>query len=503
MFACYMCGKLFEKKFNFDRHISSVHEKKTVKCNKCLKTFSRISVLKLHEKKFHQEIFSSGKRLQSPSPSSLTTPSTDQQIKRMRFSRDEIPSTSKDTGRVLQTNNHKSAYQSKLTDFELVNSDEELLDPAEYLDRSREEITNILKTKLKGNEAIKLNITLHGGYIKPVQLKDEDEVINENFFHTTKSVCIYPSTDLSEVFDNAKSCILQKMDDFQERDSGWALIKLQKIALKTSCYTPLRGSCYLELPKVIGNKKACINIKKDDIFCFKWSVASAVLGENSCNKIDDITKNIINFNNTSLNFTGLEFPHVVKNTKIFELNNNISINIFTYNEKHEVTGPIYHTQMEKSLHINLLYCENDEKSHYVWIKNMSRLINSQNRKESHAVIMCNSCLLEFHSNNSFAIHKDNCKKKVTIMPEEHSVIKFKSIEKMIPVGYTFYLDMESILKPIPGCLPDNRTSSTTNIQEHVPCSFGWYLKGFYTDEMDELKIYTGIKKIIKHYSKRF
>jgi hypothetical protein len=50
----------------------------------------------------------------------------------------------------------------------------------------------------------------------------------------------------------------------------------------------------------------------------------------------------------------------------------------------------YCTKLEKQLHINFLFLQEEEKSHYVWIKSISRLLKSQiteNHRQIYRVIL--------------------------------------------------------------------------------------------------------------------
>jgi hypothetical protein len=89
-------------------------------------------------------------------------------------------------------------------------------------------------------------------------------------------------------------------------------------------------------------------------------------------------REITSRNNKHINFGELKFPLQVEDVTIFEnLNDDISVNVFGPNDKNAVIGPFYCTKLEKQLHINFLFLQEEEKSHYVWIKSISRLLKSQ------------------------------------------------------------------------------------------------------------------------------
>ena len=62
---------------------------------------------------------------------------------------------------------------------------------------------------------------------------------------------------------------MKKIDDFEERGSGWVLHELSRLDLHTYIYDPLRASTYMPLPDELKAKQAVINVQnKVNIFKF-------------------------------------------------------------------------------------------------------------------------------------------------------------------------------------------------------------------------------------------
>jgi hypothetical protein len=59
------------------------------------------------------------------------------------------------------------------------------------------------------------------------------------------------------------------------------------------------------------------------------------------------------------------------------------------------------------------------------------------------------------------------------------------------VPFTIYADFESLLIPHSTCLPNMMTSSTTTLQTHQPCSYGYYIKCMYDNNLNVFKSYRG------------
>lgn len=84
------------------------------------------------------------------------------------------------------------------------------------------------------------------------------------------------STNLDEWFQtNIVNQLLVKNEDFQEKDSGWNILKIMNLMFNIKKYTPLTLGTFIELPANIANKKAIINIRNKDGYCFLWCIVAA------------------------------------------------------------------------------------------------------------------------------------------------------------------------------------------------------------------------------------
>ncbi|GFY02046.1 uncharacterized protein TNCV_5099071 [Trichonephila clavipes] len=100
--------------------------------------------------------------------------------------------------------------------------------------------------------------------------------------------------------------IVKESEDFEGRDSGWALDKILRLEVRTNRYSPFRGSSsFIEVPKQIAETKAIINvINKKDSQCFMWSILAALYPNTSNpNKTSSYVPHL-----NKLNFDGISFP---------------------------------------------------------------------------------------------------------------------------------------------------------------------------------------------------
>jgi hypothetical protein len=75
--------------------------------------------------------------------------------------------------------------------------------------------------------------------------------------------------------------------------------------------------------------------------------------------------------------------------------------------------------------------------------------------------------------------------------EERKILKFKNIAHQLKMPFTIYADFESILIPHATCEPDPGKSSTTTIQSHEPCSYGYFIKCSFDDNLNKYVSYRG------------
>ncbi|KYN50309.1 hypothetical protein ALC62_11023, partial [Cyphomyrmex costatus] len=77
----------------------------------------------------------------------------------------------------------------------------------------------------------------------------------------TRNFEIYRCTDQREWYvSRVIEPILASLEEFQERDSGWALSRILNLTVNANKLNPLRAGCHIKLPEEIISKRAVINV---------------------------------------------------------------------------------------------------------------------------------------------------------------------------------------------------------------------------------------------------
>lgn len=460
---CEICGESFTRADNYKRHVLTYHTKPNdnrPKCSECetwLKsnTFLEKHLLKVHNIKPQQKPKPKPKQKtkqnpkqsnDNPQPSTSALSSGDRpplkrksevidpvKPKKARITMKHCSTCNLDIQKSvysahLRTNKHKEnssvmyksnnihitrcAFKKRIQTFKIVNLKKEELIFDEFFKEIKSSIKTLIEEHIKIHTLLKVNVELFGLY----QLVKEDEIDSEIKSFNTKNETISQSSDLENIIQTWFNIITTKSEEFYEQNSGWSLLEILHLEININKSEPMKASGFTKLPKCISKKNAVVNVLSDDGRCFAYSIMSALfpteLNINYIYEYPDYRDH--------LNFNGIDLPMEFSNITKFEEQNDFSINVFGLNQSNtKVIGPLHHTKHRKLIHINLLYYVYRNKKHFVWIKDLSRLVGSQLSKHKARKFICDGCLLYFSSEQKLQNHqKDSCHKiKVTIPPE--------------------------------------------------------------------------------------
>lgn len=348
-----------------------------------------------------------------------------------------------------------------------------------FLNNIRQQVKNLIDWSLIKHSSLKINFE-HFCYFL-LYKNDQQEL--KSF--ATKNITIHFNYNFNSIFNSTLSLLLKKIEEFQERDSGWTFLCNSHLEININKYRSLSCSKYIALPQCIKSKKACLNIQNKDEYCFLWCVVAALYP--TTQHPYRITA-YPHFRDV-LNIHGLSFPIKFSDIAVFEMNNPF-VNIFLYGLKNNKTiiGPLYKSSNNKCKSVHLLLLENGTNSHYCLIKDLSRLVKNQITKHHSKLHLCETCLLFFSTRNQIETHL--CGETATVLPEKGSIIKFNHFNRKQDIPFVIYADFETLLKPISGGEYD--TVNTSYTQRHIPAAFGYNIVSSICNELTGYRSYRGI-----------
>jgi len=223
-----------------------------------------------------------------------------------------------------------------------------------------------------------------------------------------------------------------------------------------------------------------------------------------------------------VNFDGLEFlVHPRQIHKFEKKNATISVNVYMLKlvDKELRIVPCHLTKEKKEHHIRLLLIQpedtyidlkaqlpeddNDMEPipyHYVWIKDLSRLLSSQNSKRHETMYYCGRCLHGFLSQQKLEAHDVDCSQvnecRMTmpkVFVDKHGnkshVVKFKNFGHKTKVPFVVYADFECLLKKVEQ--PRTRDQPNGAAEEHEPFSCAFYVQCSFDPSQSEFKSFRG------------
>ena len=184
------------------------------------------------------------------------------------------------------------------------------------------------------------------------------------------------------------------IDVWINKESGWNVESIESQYINISTYIPLSRSSYVNFPvELKGPRKGLINIKNIDQKCFLWCPVRHI---NPLKGHPEIIQKIAKKIAEKLDYDIIEFPVQEKNFSKIVVDNNICINVFDYEDV--LVFLIYVSEQKFEDSMNLLLLIDDDKSHYVYIKDFDRFMFHK-RKIKNKKWLCRSCLQCFSSEN--------------------------------------------------------------------------------------------------------
>ena len=249
-----------------------------------------------------------------------------------------------------------------------------------YLEMAAPLVEKQIKEELKKEKSLKIDMAV----VVNMARRSDDKIIKARPFFNSGLQHFNSSTNILETYENMKQKAIESFATYTSGGSGWIFQSIENWLLKVDKNNPLRGEGYINLPAAIKSKGAIINVQNKDNRCLEYAILSAQHHSEIKEKYERPSKYKAHLG--KLNFTGIEFPVSLKDIDKFEKNNpEIKVNVFGYERSVHILR-LNKTDPQNA--IDLSFITNEEKQHYCWIKNFSRLLSAQVSKHNGAAYFC-------------------------------------------------------------------------------------------------------------------
>ena len=439
---------------------------------------------------------------------------------------------------------HEQAMNGSYKSFRIAGQNKTDVDS--YVKRVKPHICKLIAEHLKVLDAAKIQMHMWVKWKKKeeraIRLDDNDkggsyEVKVEKVFNS-KMTEVFKGSNVEEILQGMFAMIKTQVEHPALPKSGFTLDYILHLDIDFHKLELVRGGLHIELPDWIAEKKAVINPKNTGEDCFKWAVIAALHHEDISNHPERITQ--LKPYVERYNWEGLEFPMDYKKISKFEKNNHgVAVNVLFVKEIESKNaskgGRVYVARRSdynrRSKQVNLLMIVEGEKRHYTAVKNLSRLLSSENSKgRKGAYHYCVNCLNGFRTESARDKHYAYCSShgevRVKMPSQDGKWLKFYDGQCQFKVPFMMYADFESILKPIDNDYNELRgkykekmvklnakrkgkgqkvkESYTDKINTHVPSGWCVHSKFAYGEVPDPTKLYRGkdcVEEFVDHVEK--
>src|SRR5688572_16215475 len=346
-------------------------------------------------------------------------------------------------------------------------------DPLSFLSAMEPSIETLIKKDLTVHDGIKYSamLTVEFEKLGPTTENNEaDTTIKTTVYFRTKAYEVLNAGATCKSVQEAKATILKHLEGYTREGSGWRVKRVVALDIGTARYKPIRGNSYFPTPKYLP-PQSVINVQNNDNRCFEWAVLSAMYpAEQNPHRPSKYRAHL-----KKLDFTGIKFPVEVTSIDKFERQNlGVSVCVFGWNKG---LYPLRVSNQNTNYiirNVDLLLLADGENQHYVWIKDLGRIINKHNKHE-HKLFPCRRCIHPFSRQDLLLAHIKDCKgisdkpQRIVIPEEGKNILKFQNHHKQMRVPYINYADFEALNIPVKN--EDLEETNTRLIAEQKPCSF--------------------------------
>lgn len=279
-----------------------------------------------------------------------------------------------------------------------------------------------------------------------------------------------------------KQWVEEEMVNFENRienlaESDFVLSKFSKINVQFSQTNKIRGGSFIELPEWIKLNHSCVNIKNTDDKCIHYALVASQVYDTLTRKDKNMTIAYKNFMDVIKLPNDIQFPiDTLTDIPKIERLNDMKINV--YHLDGNSVEILYNNKSRNTKVVNLLLLDNGVKNHFVWIRDLARLICKDKSKRKHYI--CSQCLCNtFNKQKDLDEHTKLCFQYEAVRTKyptkDKNILTFKNYGKTFKHPFSVYMDFESTLEKV---------DKEDVYQKHIVNSCGYKYNCIY-DEYDE------------------
>ena len=320
---------------------------------------------------------------------------------------------------------------------------------------------------LQLKKCMKIHICVYANFHKVI--KGTQEIIEEKSFHLdSKSKIVLISDNIEEILDSIFNQLCERIHVKLYLSSDFIFDKVLHLDFLVLNYRPLCGSSYIPLPLSLKKcRQTILNIKNlNNDRCLELCIAACIFKEEIAR---DCTVNkfraadprrymshVSRISSKRSYDSTLNLNTSFKDIDNIESKNScLSINVYYFDEKQKSIFPLRISKRQASdsiKAINLLFLQENSKTHYALIKNLQGLCKPMHTKHTGmSFFLCRYCLSSFSQPSQYHKHEDlfPCWKhqgQICELPIPNSTLKFKEHYKSIPFPFIIIFDFECFAK---------------------------------------------------------
>jgi len=334
-----------------------------------------------------------------------------------------------------------------------------------------------------------LERNLHVGllieFVMDTQDTEKGIIYHQLHYNSQHVIRVLSPTQIREWADNEMKSFYKRLQEIGRSNLNFSGIK--KLHIQFSEKRKVRGGSYIELPKSIQLKHACVNVKNDDQKCLVWSLLAYKYYDTLTRKDKNMVSCYKPHESDIIVPEGITFPVCIRDISKFEKANNLKINVFRLDGDKLQT--VYNTTQRNVNVVNLLMLEANGNNHFVWIRDLARLIcQNKNKAKSYA---CSQCLeATYDSDDKLQEHVKLCMQhdavKVVMPTESNNKITFRNHGRSFKHPFAVFMDFESTLEE---CKDDTKKKSKVEkYQLHKINSVGYKYNCIYDEYSEQLQL---------------